>query len=311
MIHWNYLITFYLFSAGVSAGAMIVSIAAGFIDPVKYGRVVRAGAYIAPFPIMAGMVGLIFDLERPRLFWLLLTTFQYKSIMSVGAWIITLFSAISIVYFILTLPKNYLKLKSKPSTLTAIKLTGLVISTCVALYTGLLLSTLSARPFWNTAMTPVLLFISAVIDGLAAVSLVLCLTPGGFGTAYNAGETSSDEQITNRHIHRFIDRVDFILLYLLLLATVIFLICMGRSTQSAASALSIVMNGRLGLLFWLGFVAAGIIVPMVAASYKLTARTEPHMPRLNFISSVLALMGGYIVRAVILDAGQVTGAIIF
>ncbi|MEO5360395.1 MAG: polysulfide reductase NrfD [Nitrospirota bacterium] len=295
-IYWNYLITFYLFSAGISAGAMIVSIAADFINPAKYVSVVRAGAYIAPFPIMAGMVGLVFDLERPWLFWLLLTTFQYKSIMSVGAWIISLFSGVSIVYFIINLPKDYLKLKSKTGTINTIKLLGFVLSTCVALYTGLLLSTLTARPLWNTPMIPVLLFISAIVDGLAAISLALCLKRGGWGTDIP---------------YSFITKVDFTLLYFLSLATAVFLIGMGRSTESAVSALAVVTCGGFSVSFWIGFVAAGIVIPFIAAAYELFSKVKTHKPWLSFISSSLALLGGYIVRSVIIDAGQLTKAILY
>ncbi|MBF0567758.1 MAG: polysulfide reductase NrfD [Nitrospirae bacterium] len=295
MIYWSSLITFYLFSAGVSAGAMLLSIAADLINPVKYKKIVTTGAYIAPFPIMAGMIMLIFDLERPGLFWLLLTTFKYKSIMSIGAWIITFFSAVSIIYFILNLQKDYLKLKTKTTAVNAIKLAGLILCTSVALYTGLLLSTLTARPFWNTPITPVLLFISAVIDGLAAISLVLCLKP--------------DED--KRDINTFIHTGDFVLLYLLLLCTVIFLIGLGKSTQSAASALGIVTSGQLSVLFWFGFVAVGVVIPFVAAAYQLCTKMRVHSPWLNFISALFALIGGYIVRSVIVDAGQLTQAILF
>jgi formate-dependent nitrite reductase membrane component NrfD len=301
MIYWNYLITIYLFSAGVSAGAMIVSIAADFINPVKYEKIVRTGAYIAPFPIMAGMVLLILDLERPRLFWLLLTTIKYKSVMSLGAWIIALFSAVSIVYFILNLPEGYSrKLKMKAGAIKAVKAMGFVLSTCVALYTGILLSTLTARPFWNTPMIPVLLFISAVIDGLAAISLVLCLNPN---------DSVGREEINNNE--SFIHTMDFVLLYLLSLATAVFIIGMGRSTEGAANALGAVTGGRFTVMFWFGFVAAGVVIPFLAAAYGLFAKVKTHSPRLTIISAWAALIGGYVLRSVIVNAGQLTQAILF
>ncbi|MBF0555306.1 MAG: polysulfide reductase NrfD [Nitrospirae bacterium] len=311
MIYWSYMITFYLFGAGVSAGAMLVSIAADFIDPAKYKKIVRTGAYIAPFPIMAGMIMLIFDLERPWLFWLLLTTFKYTSIMSIGAWIITFFCAISIIYFMLNLQKDYLKLKTKANTVNAIKAVGLILSTGVALYTGLLLSTLTARPFWNTPMVVVLLFVSAVIDGLAAISLVLCLRPDCPDCCITAPKTGENMNEVIKNNNTFIHTVDFILLYLLLLCTAVFLIGIGKSTESAVSALGIVTSGRLSVLFWFGFVAAGVVIPFIAAAYKLYTKMSTHRPWLNFISALLALTGGYIVRSVIINAGQLTQAILF
>ncbi|MBF0318248.1 MAG: polysulfide reductase NrfD [Nitrospirae bacterium] len=304
MIYWNYLITIYLFSAGVSAGAMFISITAGFINPVKYERIVRTGAYIAPFPIMAGMAGLILDLERPWQFWRLMTTIELKSVMSLGAWIIALFTVVSIIYFILNLPKNYLRLKTRGNVIKAVMLLGLILSTGVALYTGILLSTLTARPFWNTPMIPMLLFISAILDGLAGISLALYLKPSGGG---ERAVLETEEEINNNK--SFINTVDFALLFLLILSVVVFIIGLGGSTESAVSALGIIVGGKYTALFWFGFVALGVAIPFAATAYELF--NQNHRAWLNAMSASFALIGGYVVRSVIVNAGQLTQAVLY
>ena len=87
-IFWNWTVAVYLFVAGISAGAFAISALAYFIGEGKYQNVTRIGAYIAPFPLLFGLLCLIYDLERPRLFWKLMVTLQVHSIMSLGAWLL-------------------------------------------------------------------------------------------------------------------------------------------------------------------------------------------------------------------------------
>ena len=66
---WNWSVALYLFLAGVSAGAFAISALAYFLGQEKYQNITRIGAYIAPFPLVFGIACLIYDLERPSLFW--------------------------------------------------------------------------------------------------------------------------------------------------------------------------------------------------------------------------------------------------
>ena len=105
--HWNWIVVIYLFLAGVSAGAFAVSALAYFIGKETHEGVVRIGAYIAPFPLLIGILHLIFDLERPHLFWKLFLSFRLDSVMSIGAWLLLLFSLVSFVHFYLWLPDRF------------------------------------------------------------------------------------------------------------------------------------------------------------------------------------------------------------
>jgi formate-dependent nitrite reductase membrane component NrfD len=65
-----------LFAAGLSAGAFIISATAYFLGRERYETITRIGAYIAPFPVIIGIFALIYDLERPHLFWKLFLQFS-------------------------------------------------------------------------------------------------------------------------------------------------------------------------------------------------------------------------------------------
>ena len=82
---WNWIVAIDLFGAGLSAGAFIISATAYFLGRERYETITRIGAYIAPFPVIIGILALIYDLERPHLFWKLFLTFQPNSVMSLGS----------------------------------------------------------------------------------------------------------------------------------------------------------------------------------------------------------------------------------
>jgi len=207
-VFWNWSVALYLFVAGVSAGAFAISALAYFLGEEKYQNITRIGAYIAPFPLILGILCLVYDLERPFLFWKLLVTFQPHSVMSLGSWLLLIFSFLSFLYFYLWLPERFelvdlfkrippkwekvkiiRTIKSSPllekfrrGNLNGIRgwvgLAGIPVSLLVGIYTGVLLGALVARPFWNNPMLPMLFLVSALKKGTASVLL------GGFLLRY-------------------------------------------------------------------------------------------------------------------------------
>jgi polysulfide reductase chain C len=112
--HWNLLIAFYLFAAGVSAGAFFASGLATYIGGEQHKRISRIGALIAPWPVIVGLAALIFDLTKPFQFWWLFLTVEYTSPMSIGAWLLTLFTLVALVYFVLWFPRPWRDLVRVP-----------------------------------------------------------------------------------------------------------------------------------------------------------------------------------------------------
>ena len=114
-VHWNWIVAIDLFAAGLSAGAFIISATAYFLGREKYETITRIGAYIAPFPVIVGILALIYDLERPHLFWRLFLTFQPNSVMSLGSWLLLFFSIFSMTHFYLWLPEQFDYLRIIPA----------------------------------------------------------------------------------------------------------------------------------------------------------------------------------------------------
>src|SRR5205085_11425703 len=94
-IEWGILIVNYLFLGGLSAGIFFVSALATHLqdkDQAAYGRIARYGAMMAPWPVAAGSLLLIFDLGNWSRFYKLFLHFRWQSPMSIGSWLLMVFT---------------------------------------------------------------------------------------------------------------------------------------------------------------------------------------------------------------------------
>jgi len=330
-IFWNWTVAVYLFVAGVSAGAFAISALAYFLGEEKYQEITRIGAYIAPFPLMLGLLFLIYDLERPNLFWKLMVTLQPHSIMSLGAWLLLLFSVLSFVYFYLWLPDRVdivEWLRKTPESLDKwaivrwfktspfleklhrknlnrlrgwVGMAGIPVSLLVGIYTGVLLGALVARPFWNNPMLPMLFLVSALKTGTASICLVGCVIKG-------IGGMSRQQIETNKFI---IHSIDFFLMILSIIALILFVFGLYASPGSSAEAAGLIMGGEFTFLFWGLAVVVGVLLPLALEVYELIPHfisrvvMREHNPWISGVVTVSVLAGGFVLRYVVVYAGQV------
>ncbi|RPJ37502.1 MAG: hypothetical protein EHM27_13000 [Deltaproteobacteria bacterium] len=329
-VFWNWTIALYLFIAGVSAGAFAISAIANFLGRNKYENISRLGAYIAPFPLLFGILCLIYDLERPAYFWKLMVTIQPFSVMSLGAWLLLIFSFLSFVHFYIWLPerfdlwksfqnlpsrwsKNLLIRALQQSSLLSrlrrenldslrdwVAFIGIPVSLFVGIYTGVLLGALVARPFWNNPMLPMVFLLSAMKTGTASICFWGCFVKGFRGMP--------QEQIeTNKFM---IHAIDFILMVFSMIAISLFIFGLYVSTRSSAEAVRLIMGGEFTFLFWGLVVGIGILLPLSLELYELSPRLlrkgemRPHSPWLSGVVTASVLLGGFMLRYVVVYAGQ-------
>jgi formate-dependent nitrite reductase membrane component NrfD len=317
-IIWNWIVAVDLFGAGLSAGAFIISATAYFLGRERYETITKIGATIAPFPVILGILALIYDLERPHLFWKLFLTFQPNSVMSFGSWLLLFFSVFSMSHLVLWLPEKYDYFKIIPAikanrilsrfrgdNLTVLR--GLVagfgipISIGVGIYTGVLLGALTARPFWNNPMLPMLFLISAMMTGSAAICFVGCFIKGFRGM-------SRENVNTNKFM---IHSIDFTLMIFSIIAVFLFILGLYVSPRSSAAAVHLIMGGEFTLLFWTLVVGVGILIPLALEVYELIphyikqVELREHNPWISGIITASVLIGGFAMRYIVIYAGQI------
>jgi len=314
---WNWIVAVDLFGAGLSAGTFIISATAYFLGKGRYDTLTRIGAYIAPFPAIVGILCLIYDLERPHLFWRLFLTFQPNSVMSFGSWLLLFFSIFSLMHLYLWLPERFDYLKIIPAIRSNRFLSGfrgdnlanirglvagfgIPISIGVGIYTGVLLGALTARPFWNNPMLPMLFLISAMMTGSAAICFVGCFVKGFRGM-------SRENINTNKFM---IHSIDFTLMVFSIIAVFLFILGLYVSPRSSVAAVHLIMGGEFTFLFWFLVVGIGIFVPLCLEVYELIphyiqqVELREHNPWISGIITTSVLIGGFAMRYIVVYAGQ-------
>ena len=152
---WDGFVAFYLFLAGLGAGAFGLGVLAGWAkNPAP--RMKKIAFLVVLVTVAVGTLVLVFDakagLGNPMRFFLLVTNLS-----SVMAWGVIILSAFLVVAFV-----DLVILMVKKKTPKALDIVGLALFVCVAAYTGVLLGDAGvAFPLWNMAVLPILFVVSA------------------------------------------------------------------------------------------------------------------------------------------------------
>jgi formate-dependent nitrite reductase membrane component NrfD len=312
-IEWGFLIVNYLFLGGLSAGLLFVSALATFLykieEPSPYTRIARLGALLAPWPVMIGCLLLIFDLGRWYRFYKLFLHLRLVSPMSIGSWLLILFSLVSLLncYAWLTERQRNAMFAKLPRTLAFfskfncdidhwrrwLAFAGLPISVGVGIYTGVLLGAVQSRPFWNTNLVAQLFLFSALSTGCATLILGL------------SGREKSAQEL------RLLYGLDICFMVLEFFIVLPYLIHGQLSVQAVQDSLKLILGGPFTILFWVFFLGLGLFAPLVIELRELVpvvvSNREFHYNRLVTAgTAVLILGGGFLLRYIFVFAGQVS-----
>lgn len=207
-----------------------------------------------------------------------MVTVNPASIMSLGSWLLVLFSILSLLNFYLWLPDRFdvtnlasrllrrggKSKSSRPARINGLivrlqrsnlnRLKGLVavaaipVALLVGVYTGVLLSVLGARPFWNNPMLPMLFLVSALKTGMAAVCMAAWFVK-------RSGHEDR-EQVSASSLMR---TADVALMLLSIVAIALFVFGLYTSPQSSSEVTGLIMGGPFTFLFWGMAVVVGVL----------------------------------------------------
>jgi len=318
-IHWGLPVVGYLFLAGLGAGAYTVSASVllrggggGFSH--QYFKLARYGALLAPLPVIVGTGLLVLELgsfatgHYFRFINLFLTV--NLSPMSIGSWLLGLFIVASIAYAY-TFWAGDSKPGDKFDTLRRrLAWIGVPLGIGVAVYTGVLLGAMPARPFWNSPILALLFLVSALSTGVAGILLMNAI--------FSEGEDVKPEHKEKEYVPEsgyLLAASDTILIGFELLAVFLFIMFAHLTVGNVKDAVSVILvGGSLATLFWFGFVCLGLLLPvLVELKYvipKLLYHREYAAPRgVELLVPVAVLFGGFMLRYVVVIAGQITGPV--
>ena len=290
---WTWEVAMYLVLGGLTACIMVLAACMTLLR--KDGEAPFATTKLAllpPIVLSLGMTTLVLDLEHKLFVFRFYTSFQLLSPMSWGAWILIVIYPVSILQILSTLRSGYPQASPYVDRLAAgkaildwceanrrvIALTAIPFGIALGIYTGILLSAFSARPFWNSGVLGPLFLVSGLSTAAALVALV-------------ARQHSEKVLFT---------RIDLVLIAAELALVALFIINLASGTEQQLIALDSIMSGPYTFVFWVLFVGIGLLVPLLLELLEIRGLAR----RVAIVAPVLVLLGGYVLRQVMIDIGQ-------
>ncbi|MDJ0768920.1 MAG: polysulfide reductase NrfD [Ilumatobacter sp.] len=284
---WEWPIAAYLFIGGLAAGLMIFAGVLGRRS-TQFRRSIAIADRWTPFVLVVGLLLLWVDLANRWNVWRLYLTFRTSSAMSWGSWILAVAVIVAAVRFALhafDLERAPKRVRGRLTKLRhwgarsrrALDLVTIAVGIGVGLYTGVLLSSISARPLWDSSLLAPLFLVSGTAAGGA-----LLLAMADADTRHVLAPASIA-----------LGGVELALLAAYLFTT-------GARAGVADSALDTLSRGGYGLAFWGLVVAAGLVIPL---SIEIFDRFRPLAAAWSRTASALTLTGSAALRAVILFGG--------
>ncbi|CEG29343.1 NrfD/PsrC family molybdoenzyme membrane anchor subunit [Bacillus sp. B-jedd] len=289
---WGTIIAAYLFLAGLSAGAYLTSTYVSRRYP-EAAAIRITGRLISPILMGIGLLLLIVDaeagLKNPLRFIYLFTNF--KSVMTIGTYFISFFMVAAAYTALMEVLKKEVN--------KFIEYIGGVFALGTAMYTGFLIGVITTVPLWNTAILPVLFVVSALSTGIAGTLLV-----AGF-----IDKKSLHHILSVKKIHLSLLGAEVFLIFTMFLIT-------STANEAAAESVASLLSGEYSMLFWIGLVAIGLLLPIAVESFELmNVRRMKKTPAGlevaaaggagiagTVVTEAAVLVGGFILRFLLLSA---------
>ena len=286
---WGWEIPVYLFLGGMVAGMLVIS---GYF--LFTGRHKSANCSCFYMPIMSfillslGMLALFLDLEHKLYVWRLFTTFEITSPMSWGSWILILLYPLILINMILRPPEILVakfpkiqelssKMNSNVKLLKNIGVLNMLLGGSLGLYTGVLLSSLGARPLWSSSV----LWLLFLTSGLSAAAAFIHMVA------------------KEKYERELLAKADNGFLVFELFVFAMLFVGLATSSRAHADAAMILINGPYAAVFWVFVIGLGLVIPLIIQLLAVNHKIK-HTP----VAPIMVIIGGLILRFVIVSAGQ-------
>ncbi len=232
---WGWEVAAYIWTKAIAAGAFLIPILGGFFVQVP-STVKWVGAITAMLFLAATGVLLIMDLGRPDRFLYVLLRPQWRSWLTRGAYIITVYGGLLTAWMI----ASYFGFTT---ALKFIEPLAVIFALLSAVYTAFLFAQAKGRDFWQSPMLGLHMIIHSIMAGLS-VFLVASLWLG-----------LSDDIVLALTLVTFATLVIHLVTLAIEMTTT-------HSTEDAHKVVKMITSGQFSRAFWLGMVLLGNVLPI-------------------------------------------------
>ncbi len=258
-VPWGLWIAVYFHGVGIAAGAFAVT-AVGYLlrlSGFRDLRAVRLTTVLVAASILPALLAVGLDLGKMSRAWRIFVTPSFTSMMAFNSWVyIALLSVCALLW--------WLSFRPDRGWLRPVLTLGLFISIAVPSQSGAFFGVVDSKPYWNSALLPILMFTSAMAAG-AAMLLVVRFIVERFASP--GSPRGIRETVPAIGLLRWVVLASLVLYFFLEFAE--FSIVLW-SPQTSAPEISLILTGPYWWVFWLVHVLFGGVAPI---ALLLTKRT--------------------------------------
>lgn len=285
-IEWGWLTATDFFFGGIGAGLFLLAL---YLDYKKFKSLAKMSALLGPIFVICGVIALAIELGHPERFILVFSELG-TSWISRGSVFNTVFILFGLGYAL----SGYKAFSWLPWTQETMlgKVIGAIAgisAVLVAMYPGFVLATSTGIPFWVSPMIPLLFITYALVTGTAVSLLLPLLVKVSAEDLPKVIKTQSSTAFS----------LSSIAAVLLALSLAIF----SKSTEEIAASANALISGWLSTNFWGLVVVIGLAIPLLTSYYAYSTKNLNTAKTALLITGLLTLIGGYVLRYVILAAG--------
>ena len=293
---WGPILAGYLFLGGLAGGAYMVGALTDLFKKEKYAVLSKSGILASFVSIVLGLVLLVFDLKRFEVAPLVILNAYRRfpgSIMAVGTWIITGFTLVSLVTVVLWYLDGHGLVRK------IVEVIGVILGLATAAYTGILLSFARGVPFWNSGFLPWLFVLSGLLTGLAISVLLIPIAAVFMPKAF--GDFKSTWNATPEYLE-LVGYSDDLGIPMIFIETAVMLLYLVTTPSTG-----ILWSGSGISLYFYAYLLLALLLPLALTYYNkklTTAGRHKTVVYLALLTTVLVLVGGFLLRYVVLIGGQ-------
>jgi molybdopterin-containing oxidoreductase family membrane subunit len=271
-VPWGLWVAFYLFFLGLSAGAFLLTTMTYVFKMERFKRIGPLAAFTVLITLLCEVLFITLDLGRMLRIYRFLLTPSFTSLMT---WMFVLFNAMLVIYALKTFfllrgnliewgsdPKrkghriynrlalgktnytiqNQTKDQERVHRLSLISLpVGLIFYGANGAFFAILLN----RPIWNSALTPLLFIVAALLSGGALITFLIHVF-----------------QPNEKLVNELGQVILFLLITFLFLEVLQFFVGYQSGVVSVVTSLNLIAFGRYWWSFWIIHLLIGSIIPL-------------------------------------------------
>jgi molybdopterin-containing oxidoreductase family membrane subunit len=271
-VPWGLWVVFYLFFVGLTAGAFLITIMTYVFGVTRLKNVGTLSAFTVLVALMCELIFVSLDLGHFGRIYRFLITPNFSSLMT---WFVIFTNLMLIIYLLecfflireklvlwstenrsgkafyrlLALGKTEYTASDRESDNRIVRLLSIISLPAGLLFygtNGAFFAILQNRPIWNSAMTPLLFILAALLSGGALITFLIAVF-------------HSDDEIT-----RILGRaVFFILVVFLLMEFIQFFVGYKTGMTSILTSLDLIVTGPYAWTFWLVHLLIGSLIPLI------------------------------------------------